>query len=125
MLIYAMQSAYYSLFIAEKIKYGQGVYLKDVFSGKSLFLMDINMSETVQVSWILSMRIISIDNIYFTSGTSCVFSEQCLKGLKANFEYLRQLKCATMTWRQIMEKYNPFFLKEMKKNETVIEFNKV
>lgn len=110
----AMKKAYYSLFTIEGIRVKEGLHLADVFSQVKAFLTDVNLSKTVEIGHLLSLRVISIDNINFTSGCFCVFENKHLKQLKDNFLNLFESKRHTMTWEEMMRKYNPYFFRMMK-----------
>jgi hypothetical protein len=118
--ITALKDAYYSLFVIDDIKKGDGLLLHDVFSEKKIFLADISFSSTAKIGNLLATRIVSLDNLHFTTGASCAFEGKYLDELKSNFVYLFEKKKNTMTQQQIMRKYNPYFFKMMKKMGTEI-----
>lgn len=125
MILNAMKDSYYSLFIVEGIMVDKGLQLIDVFSNERLFLIDINLSQTAEIGYLIASRIISIDNINFTSGCACVFEDKYLKQLKDNFVNLFEKKKHMMTWQEMMRKYNPYFFKMMKQIGVDINFSTV
>ncbi len=125
MLLNAMKDSYYSLFIVEGIIADKGLQLIDVFSNEKLFSLDINLSQTAEIGYLITSRVISIDNINFTSGCACIFEEKYLKQLKDNFINLFEKKKDTMTWQEMMRKYNPYFFKMMRQLGVDINFSTV
>jgi len=121
-LLEAMQNSVYSLFIIRDVKAGVGAHITDAFSNERLFLCDINMSQTVQKGCLISCRIISIDNIHFTSGCACIFKGIHLKLLRDNFINLFEKKKNILTWQQMMRKYNPYFFKIMRQTGMKLRF---
>jgi len=121
-ILEAMIGSNYSLFRAEEIKKGVGVDIVDVFSQEKLFLCDVNMSNTIPNGCLMSCRIISIDNLYFTSGSTCVFEGEMLGKLKDNFINLFKNKKGVLTWQQMMRKYNPYFFRTMRQSGRQIFF---
>ncbi|MFH1245454.1 MAG: hypothetical protein V1662_03130 [Candidatus Omnitrophota bacterium] len=121
-LLEAMSNAFYSLFTVEKIRKGAGADIADVFSGEKLFLADINLSRTLPEGCLLSCRVISLDGLNFTSGCACIFEKKQLISLKDNFVNLFEKNKDTLSWREMMRKYNPYFLKMMKQSGKEVWF---
>lgn len=121
-LLEAMKASVYSFFIVEKIKKGTGADIIDAFCGEKLFLTDINLSMTLPQGCLSSCRVISIDRLHFTSGCVCVFERKQLNHLKDNFVNLFEKKKDTLSWQEMMRKYNPYFFKTMKQSGKEVVF---
>lgn len=121
-LLKAMKDSKYSLFVVERAKCARGLFLIDAFSKERLFLSDINMSHTISPGCLLSMRVICLDGINFSTGAGCVFENKHLKQLMNNFTELYERKKHEMTWDEMMCKYNPYFFKMMKRFNKEIRF---
>lgn len=121
-ILEAMIDSNYSLFMAEEIKKGVGADIVDVFAQGKIFLCDVNMSNTIPDGCLMSCRIVSIDNLHFTSGCSCVFEREMLGELKDNFINLFEKKKGIFTWQQMMRKYNPYFFRTMRQSGRQIFF---
>jgi hypothetical protein len=87
----------------------------DVFSKKKFFLCDIHMSQTLKPGLLVSLRIISIDGINFSSGAGCVFENEILNQLMKNFTDLYEKKGHMMSWDEMMFEYNPYFFQDDEK----------
>jgi len=117
----AMRNSYYSLFIITGIKRGKGLTLKDAFSSAELFLMDLNLSLSVSLDFIISTRILSIDNLNFTGGCACMFESNHLDTLRNNFIRLFEQKSAQMSWDEMMSRYSYYFFRKMKEFGIIFE----
>jgi hypothetical protein len=113
-LLQAMRRSFYSLFLVDEIKPGKGVHLADVFSEGKLFLTDIGLSLTAKKSCLIATRVLSIDDLSFTSGCGCAFDKKHLEELKGNFIHLFEKKKGEMSWAEIMRKYSYYFFRKMR-----------
>ena len=124
-ILNAVKNSCCSLFMVEGIKVSEGLHLIDVFSNERLFLIDISLSQTAEIGYLIASRVISIDDINFTSGCVCIFANEYLTQLKDNFTNLFEKKKHLMTWQEMMQRYNPYFFKMMKQTGVDIDFSTV
>lgn len=113
-LLQAMRRSFYSLFIVDEIKLGKGIHLADVFSEGKLFLTDMGLSLTAKKGCLIATRVLSIDDLNFTSGCGCAFEKKHLEELKGNFIYLFEEKKGEMSWAEMMRKYSYYFFRKMR-----------
>ena len=121
-LLDALVDARYSLFVVRQIEPGKGLHLLDVFSEETMFLTDVNLSQTALEGNLLAGRAVSVDGITFTSGCACPFPAKLLPPLKDNFIQLFEKKKHQMMWTEMMRQYNPYFFITMKRLGTEIDF---
>lgn len=124
-LIDALVDSDYSLFIVRKTEADHGLHLTDAFTDKEIFLIDINLSQTAVEGHALAMRVVSIEDIAFSTGCACPFPAKHLPRLKDNFVRLFEKKQHQMTWGEMMRQYNPYFFLSMKQAGIKIDFGDV
>ncbi|OIN96186.1 hypothetical protein AUJ66_07050 [Candidatus Desantisbacteria bacterium CG1_02_38_46] len=114
-----------SLYEALKIDYRRGVYLRDLFNGKELFLMDIGFGTTAKKGMLLATRVITFEGLNFTAGAPILFRQEDKKQLVENFTFLYEKKKNEMTWEKMMRKYAPYFFIEYRKRDYTVYFANV
>lgn len=72
-LLYTLRDSYYSLFQIQEVRRFQGVQMTDLLSSRSLFLTDIGLGTTLQKDYLLATRVVSVEDLHFTSGSPCPF----------------------------------------------------
>lgn len=66
----AMQSAIYSVFVAESIVLGVGLYVRDLVSDTMYFVVDISLSKTAEVKDAFASRLWLFEEFAITSGAA-------------------------------------------------------
>ena len=70
LILQGLRNARYSLFIVEAIQPGVGLHLRDLLTDVTIFIVDINFSNSAQEGLVLAARIVTIDGINMTTGAS-------------------------------------------------------
>ena len=70
LILQGLRNARYSLFIVEAIQPGVGLHLRDLLNDVTIFIVDINFSNSAQEGLVLAARIVTIDGINMTTGAS-------------------------------------------------------
>ena len=106
----------FSLYAILKISPGRGARLVDLFSQEEIFLMDVGLGATAKPGFLLATRVVTLEEIHFTSGVSMVYEAREKQKLADNFMHLHKEKKGAMSWEQMMRKYSPYFFREFKKS---------
>jgi len=126
MILKQVENGLLTLFIVDEIKPGRGICLTDAFSPeRKIFLTDIGLSYTAKKGLLIAIRVISIDNLNFTSGGGCMFEGKHLRELKINFIHLFEKKKREMSWTEMMRRYNYYFFKKMKEFGVPMSFQDI
>lgn len=122
-MLKAHSQAYFSLYEISAIEAGCGLRLRDLFNNQELLLMDIGLAATVPKGGLLATRIVTLEDIHFTSGVGMPFPVNAMPKLTANFYMLYAKKKKVMSWEQMMRRYAPYFFIEYKKGPQKIMFS--
>lgn len=79
-LLQAMRQAHYSLFQVKAANAGKGLMLWDMMRDNDIFLLDLNLSRTVQPGYLIAGHVLPMEGYYMSSGAILPITESLLKG---------------------------------------------
>lgn len=121
-LLKAQARAYFSLYEVSSVEAGRGLRLRDLFSNQELLLIDLGLAETAKNLGLFATRVVTLEDISFTSGVGMPFPAEDKSKLIGNFTALFEKKKSEMAWEQMMRRYAPYFFIQYKKGGHEIEF---
>lgn len=121
-MLQAYSRAHFSLYGVAAVESGRGLWLRDLFSGQELFLIDLGLAATARKGGLFATRVVTLAGLNFTSGVGTPFPPEDGSRLIGNFTTLFERKKGTMSWEQMMRRYAPYFFIQYKKGRLGIEF---